>query len=419
MKSPALLVIADDLTGAADTGVAFAASGYATAIPLAGQEFPAADVLSLTTESRDMLPAQAFAAVHTAVERSWRGAPGNSDRRVYKKIDSALRGHPGPELAAVMQVTGLQRAIVAPAFPAEGRSTNGGIQYLHGRPLEHGVMGVASSDAGAVIGAGHTFPVRRVDLGAVRGNREALTAALGRDVPEIVLVDAETDDDLARVGQAAALASPAILSGAAGFARALARTLPLPPATNDPIGLDKSAGPVLVVAGSQHVTTARQVEALREAGAAVVQVSQAFVDADEGDEVTDAGAFIASVAAALASGKPTVVTTAGLAPARAAGRSVAERLAAIAIAPEVIEQVGGLSLTGGDVAMAVCAALGAEAIWLREEIVAGQPWGVLAGGMRPGLPVATKAGSFGEENALCTAAAFLRAVRRGDGEHRA
>jgi uncharacterized protein YgbK (DUF1537 family) len=85
-------------------------------------------------------------------------------------------------------------------------------------------------------------------------------------------------------------------------------------------------------------------------------------------------------------------------------------LAAIVTAPEVVEQIGGLSLTGGDVAMAVCHALGAEAIWLRSEIVAGQPWGVLAGGMRPGLPIATKAGSFGDANALRDAAAFLVAL---------
>ena len=156
---------------------------------------------------------------------------------------------------------------------------------------------------------------------------------------------------------------------------------------------------------------------LRDAGAVVVQLSQAMIDVDNAGEAVFASCFIAAVAAGLASGKPTVATTAGLAPARAEGRSVAERLAGIATAPEVIERVGGLSLTGGDVAMAVCTALGAEAIWPRGEVVAGQPWGVLDGGIRPGLPVATKAGSFGDANALCAAAAFLAGLQHGDTVH--
>jgi uncharacterized protein YgbK (DUF1537 family) len=57
-------------------------------------------------------------------------------------------------------------------------------------------------------------------------------------------------------------------------------------------------------------------------------------------------------------------------------------------------------LTGGDVAAAVSAALGATALWLRGEILSGIPWGRLAGGSLHGSPVATKAGSFGDDNAL-------------------
>ena len=57
-------------------------------------------------------------------------------------------------------------------------------------------------------------------------------------------------------------------------------------------------------------------------------------------------------------------------------------------------------LTGGDVAAAVCAALGATALWLRDEISPGIPWGGLEGGTLQGSSVATKAGSFGDDNAL-------------------
>jgi uncharacterized protein YgbK (DUF1537 family) len=312
-----------------------------------------------------------------------------------------------------MQVTGFHRAIVAPAFPGEDRTTVGGIQHLRGQPIAHGPMGVASSDVGAVIGIGHNLPVRSVGLDVVRGDRAILAASLAGKAEEIVQIDAVTDDDLARIAWAAVQAPPAILSGAAGFARALSTILPLHPAIPDPVALDRSDRPVLVVAGSQHAAIVRQVEALRGEGAAVVQLSQEIVDADDAEAGSEMDCFIGALASALTSGNLTVVTTAGLAPARASGRSIAERLAAIVTAREVVEQIGGLSLNGGDVAMVVCHALGAEAIWLRGEIVAGQPWGVLARGMRPGLPVATKAGSFGDASALCDAAVFLAEVRRG------
>jgi uncharacterized protein YgbK (DUF1537 family) len=72
-------------------------------------------------------------------------------------------------------------------------------------------------------------------------------------------------------------------------------------------------------------------------------------------------------------------------------------------------------LTGGDVAAAVCGALGARGFELGGEIYAGQPWGRLCGGEMPDLPVVTKAGSFGRDHALRTCAAFLQGAATATG----
>ena len=74
---------------------------------------------------------------------------------------------------------------------------------------------------------------------------------------------------------------------------------------------------------------------------------------------------------------------------------------------EVRRRVGGLVLTGGDVAAAVCAALGATALWLGGEIAPGIPWGVLAGGRLHATPIATKAGSFGADDTLRSCIDYL------------
>lgn len=109
---------------------------------------------------------------------------------------------------------------------------------------------------------------------------------------------------------------------------------------------------------------------------------------------------------ALAAGRDVVLTTVGLVQGDA--QEVAARLGRAARA--VVEQgsVGALVLTGGDTALAVCAALESTGIWLQGEVEVGIPWGVLADGPWAGLRLVTKAGGFGSGEALVTASRFLK-----------
>jgi uncharacterized protein YgbK (DUF1537 family) len=86
----------------------------------------------------------------------------------------------------------------------------------------------------------------------------------------------------------------------------------------------------------------------------------------------------------------------------------------------VREVAGGLILTGGDVAAAVLHALDAAALRLGGEVAPGQPWAVIEGGPQSGRLVATKAGSFGGDDAFLGCLSFLdvraaRDARRGRG----
>jgi uncharacterized protein YgbK (DUF1537 family) len=400
-----LAIVADDLTGAADTGACFADAGYATVIPLVEGPFPGADVLVLSTESRDMDRDAAARSVGDIVARLWSGPGDVRPRWLYKKIDSALRGHPRDELLAAMKACGATRALVSPALPAEGRTTVGGRQYVGGIPLEESAFGGkhTSSDLIATFANDRGLPVRLLDLPTLRNRPDAAICMLEAESPGIMVADAETDGDLTILSQLAVTTQQRTFSGAAGFARQLAPVLPLPPSTRASLPIKHSGGPILVVAGSQHEATARQIAAFGQTGAPVVRLTQSHID----DPAGDASEVISSVAAALSSSQSTVVTTVGLAPSALGARAIAARLAQIAAAPAIRNQVGGMVLTGGDVAAAVCAALGATALWLGGEIYAGQPWGALASGDVPGLPVATKAGSFGRDDALLTCVAYL------------
>lgn len=399
-------ILADDLTGAADSGAPFALAGLLTLVLVPGAPSLAAapqqgDVLVVSTESRHLDQEQAMARVRVAAgrvrEAVW----------VYKKIDSTLRGHPGPELAALMDSLGVEQALVAPAFPAQGRTTRGGRQLVNGVPLEETPFGGegASSDLlavfrrGTAAAEGWNRQVRLLGLSTVRLGVAAVCEVLKRPGPGVGVADAETDADLGIIAEAAVACRVRLLCGSAGLARALAQRFPLTRAAQIPELRPWPSGPVLVVAGSRHPRTLRQVEVARQHGVAVVHPAPALLAMD-GEAVETSAS---KVAALLASGRDVILTTAGLSDSPMAGHAVAARLAQVVRALVADGRVGQLVLTGGDIAAAVCAALEASTIWLRGEVQPGVAWGVPVDGARPGLPIVTKAGGFGSDDALIAA----------------
>jgi uncharacterized protein YgbK (DUF1537 family) len=158
-------------------------------------------------------------------------------------------------------------------------------------------------------------------------------------------------------------------------------------------------GPALVVAGSRHQRTARQVAVAQGRGALVLRLRpRGLGDDDQCIERT-----IERAAEPLAQGRDVILTTIGLADLPLGEQGVAACLAGMARRLVIDRQVGRLVLTGGDITAATCAALEASTLWLQGEIQPGIAWGVLLGGLLPGLPVVTKAGGFGTGDTLVAA----------------
>ena len=128
---PRLLVIADDLTGGADTGAAWAAAGLETVVHWGRAPFPDSDILVLSTDNRDAPAEQARQRSAAAAEAAATSGVG----LVYQKIDSTLRGHPAADALTTMVGIGAGRMLVAPAFPAQGRTTVDGRQLIDGKLL--------------------------------------------------------------------------------------------------------------------------------------------------------------------------------------------------------------------------------------------------------------------------------------------
>ncbi len=123
-------LIADDLSGACDSAVAFAAHGFSACVALNGSELPSAgsDLVGYSTETREAQDDEAAETVAAAC-RLFRQA---QIPILFKKIDSTLRGPYVAELRALMRELGITHAVLNPAFPEQGRVVERGEVFVVG-----------------------------------------------------------------------------------------------------------------------------------------------------------------------------------------------------------------------------------------------------------------------------------------------
>ncbi len=399
-------IIADDLTGAADSGVQLVRSGYRTAVVFRGAPIPPGndlDAVAVDTDSRS-LPA-GFAAKRV-VEA---GHTVREARIVYKKIDSTLRGPIGAELAAALAATRRKKALVAPAFPSAGRETRGGAQLVHGEPVHE--TGLSKDPVNPVLEShipsllAHAFGnIVALSVTDVRSG-EPVRDALESD--DCVVADAESDADLEALVRAVPDPSPILWTGSAGLIRALGEVYP--GARNGvPPGAFATASGVLAVVGSVNEVAREQLRRLsKETGVEMVRLDTAALLSGSYEDTV--GEAAEAVRAALSSDRGGVLCSAAGEEVDSAlrGESVSRNEVSERVSEALAEIVAGLSpedlfdalvLTGGDTAVRVSRSLGATGILLEGEIEAGMPVGALIG-PRP-YRVVTKAGGFGGPDTL-------------------
>lgn len=285
-----LLILADDFTGALDSGVQLAQCGAHTHVTTnldvsfdAWKDDARESVVVVDTESRHIDPRRAFEIVRDIAGRAVKdGVP-----VIYKKTDSALRGNIGAELEGALVGSGAKRLLFVPAYPKLKRLTLGGIQYIDGVPVSESVFGrdpfdpVRESSVAKIIGLQSTLPVVSVAEGA------PISAAERR---EILVFDASSDEACAAIAkQLGEIRETTVLAGCAGFAGHLPQLLglrrPLPPVTLEAQGL-------LVVSGSLNPITTAQLEYARSSGFDAYrltssQMQEGIPAGSEGDRILD------------------------------------------------------------------------------------------------------------------------------------
>ena len=390
-------IVADDFTGANDTGVQLTRRGFRTKVVLK-PEGVEGDGLSyvLDTESRNIPGEEAS----EKVARLLSGLDLRGFDCVIKKVDSTLRGNIAEEIRETDRVYSSELVIFMPALPALGRTTRGSVHRLNGvriglTELAHDPRKpVLQDNIAQILRSAYDEPVGALTLEQIRAGETDFSSA------RLWACDAESNEDMrAVIAAAKATGKRTLWVGTAAMADNLinAEHPPLPSlaviasvseVARKQIHFAEGKGLLvqtvdiadIIRGGDSSFYVQRAVDAL-QAGRDLAFVSSASYDRAELD---------ASVAAGAEQGMSRDEV------AEFTGNAISD------LAADILDrvQVSGLFLSGGDTAIHFFDAVHATGSEIMFELTVGIPMMKLSGGRFDGLKVITKAGAFGTEDVL-------------------
>lgn len=416
-----VIVLADDFTGANDTGVQLTKYGYFTVTILDLKKMNEykyiADAIVIDTETRSTTKQKAYKKIKklTPLLKEY------SNSILYKKVDSTLRGNIGIELRAINEVLQPELIVFAPAFPKNDRTTIDGIHCLGNTPVSETELAqdpknpLATSNIKELIKEDLDENIEHINLKKIRTNLDSIVQSCIKKA-KVLSFDTENDEDLKKICKSIfKLNKNVIWVGSAGLADALISTLK-----------DKNKNlPTLTIAGSVSSITRAQVQrALKNPRINLVTVDIKQIFSCSSKEIERVSKKCIGL---IQGGKDVIVSSANDKNSLSAVKAIAkekkidlseasELIARILsnIAFEVIDKkvVSGVLLTGGDTAVHVISKLSADGFRINTELEPGIPELTLLGGPFHGTKIVTKAGAFGDDNAILNAIKYMRGVNK-------
>lgn len=411
-------ILADDLTGAADSAVAFAKRGIETWViweegVLGARPHPA--VVAFNSETRELTAAAAIAAQRAVLEKGLRAGA-----TLFKKIDSTLRGQPAAEIRMLCEFLRERRGcafgIVAPAYPALGRTTRESQIYVDGIRLEDTELWARD----------HTYPnadvlellrsvglnTAPVSLAQVRAGESALIARL-RGIAEdgaLAVCDALVDRDLECIAAASrVLDTECFYVGSGGLAQALAAGRESVSLKSERTHAISRAGTLIVVGSLARASRAAARELSRIPGVNHLALNAEVLMREHRDEQPER--LVAQTIEFLEAGDDVLIEIVFASrPHADSVLQLTKRLSSL-IAPAAMK-ASAIAATGGETAAAVLKGMNATGLRLTDEIEPGICLSFSIGAR--GVPVVTKAGAFGDEGTLVRIAKYLRKLRGAD-----
>lgn len=397
-------ILADDLTSATDGASPFVSMGHRCLVFTDYRQASPENVSVISVNK-----ASRAAAVEDAAARATTAARSLASADIlYNTVDSTIRGHVGAEITAALAASGRAIAIVAPAFPAGGRTTESGRQLLRGVPLEETEFAkdplhpITDSHLRSLFRDIPEANVRYLKLADVRALKSGELVA---DDRTLLIADAAVQDDLTLLVKSAADPKSILWCGSPGLAIALA----------DYVGRADEIAPSTVttsvnlfVIGSVNPQSREQCSALMGTG----NVRQITIDSEAASRAPALAAERAAAEYSRSGSGGDIILTTSEGSASANPRAIATALGQAVRAVMRRHPVTGLFLTGGDTAESVLSELEISSLELLSEVEPGIPVGRTTG-PHP-IHIITKAGGFGSPHILLKSAELLRELWLGD-----
>jgi 4-hydroxythreonine-4-phosphate dehydrogenase len=416
-----LLILADDLSGAADCANACISSGLNAIVTFEDADDDiVSEVLSIDCDTRHLPPEEAAERVARIMRKYTLKDP---DLLVFKKVDSTLRGNVGAEIRAVLEERRLhaddgQRivAVMAPAFPLGGRTTIAGYQIVHGVPLHETEMWVHNGLSGIAhlptmlqkVG----LQTALLPLALVRSSHSQLSSAMQHFSSEadVLICDVENDEDLKAIAEASfSLGRGTIWAGSAGLAYQFPHAANLPRGSHSLDLPEFALGPILFVVGSMS-SVSHQQAVLLERKAAVTAIHILPSVLLDGPSTLPWAIAADAIAASLKSGDDTLIVLDANEWVDLLERRRLTDALGLMLAPYA-NIVGALVATGGETARAILDRWGVASLVMLGDVELGLPYSFTRLNNQS-LPVLTKAGAFGSEGTLLSCWHFLTDLLR-------
>lgn len=418
-----LAVIADDLTGANDTALQFAKRNIKSSVEINFMQMADIEdkeVIVIDTDSRDLDKKLSYKKVKDICEKISK----YDIKCVYKKIDSTLRGNLGAEIKAVDEVFKPDIVIIAPAYPANQRITIGGYHLLEGKPIELTEIAnapktpVKKSYLPSILGEQVDEKIAILDFKVLRQKIDIISKKILEFLQEgkrWIVCDIIEEENFITLMNAVKGYKDILWVGSAGLAEYLPYYYRW--SGEKVLSMDKRKGAILVCAGSVSHITQNQVQTLlNQENIHLVKINMVRLLEDKNSELIEKSRIInqlikeqENILLATAQSDDEVEQAVEIGKKYNLSRKeISEKIATIMaelIKSIEVNSLSGMILTGGDMAVHICRAIGVNSIKIISEIDSGVPLGYIESDNLEKLFIVTKAGAFGKPDV------FIKSIR--------
>lgn len=399
-----IIVIADDFTGANDTGVKFAKAGYNTSVTSSYYQYDYnSDIMVINTETRLIDKNAAKEKINLFLNN----LKVDSNKIIYKKIDSTFRGNIGAEIDALLNKFDYNVCVVANAFPSMNRTIVNGISYVNGIELDKTdfakdpINPIKTSYIRDILKEQTAYSIKLVTVNDIQDGKfqRDIINSINSDKKTIYICDSEKNDDLLSISNIVKEHLNKILTvGCAGFADALLSTI-------------NNFMPICFVSGSLSKISMRQLKIINGTNALLLNIDKNLFFSNNFEKLQND--LKIEIDKLIKLKKHIIISITVEDEDREVNKYYAQKnfiendniseyiaLTTAKIIKFIFEyiKIKALFISGGNTAIHIMNEFGANNVHLFGEIDAGIPYGIITDGLYPFTQIATKAGAFGDEN---------------------